>query len=472
MTQAEDLGYDDSYFPAAEDTERDPHISADDPAEYILSHSPPSPIAHMSMQEAEERVQALREEVEHMGRGEGEGGDGEGRGGRGTSPVSPSRTIRPGYAEGLEDSAHHEAGGPGGGVYDRDANSQEQRRQEDGNVQLGTHMSPTHPGYLEHIPAPALSPDDLADPVHQHGRVVEHHQQDPAVSPTRTTDSMPLHSHSADHDGRGIVTDRDIESALQLDLPSLHAPHARADNGSALGTSPTGPPTLARSVSHPEARDTQRSLPQYHHATPALEPDRPVQGHNAGRHVTIASSSPISVPHPQFSRSQTVPAREIPGRDRARRRKSHSTHNQVAEAVFFSYGVSVFFGFQPDEERMVMEDIDAAGCWVRGADEEDWEVEEFHYVVCPFERGFEGFRGCKGGSGEKAVKRGVIWAVGGQVDFRTSRHPVVRAGRDQVLDGMSTDVQYDGDAEYPRIYNDMFSESTFRSLTPTSCLYL
>ncbi len=49
MTAAEDLGYDDSYFPAAEDTERDPHISVDNPSEYILSHSPPSPIAHMSM---------------------------------------------------------------------------------------------------------------------------------------------------------------------------------------------------------------------------------------------------------------------------------------------------------------------------------------------------------------------------------------------------------------------------------------
>lgn len=41
----------------------------------------------------------------------------------------------------------------------------------------------------------------------------------------------------------------------------------------------------------------------------------------------------------------------------------------------------MFFGFQPDEEKLVMEDIDAAGCWVRGVDEDDWEVEEFHYVV-------------------------------------------------------------------------------------------
>jgi uncharacterized Rmd1/YagE family protein len=67
---------------------------------------------------------------------------------------------------------------------------------------------------------------------------------------------------------------------------------------------------------------------------------------------------------------------------RNRRRKSHSTTNQIAEAVFFSYGVSIFFGFQEDEERAVMEDIDAAGGWIRGLGEDDWEVEEFHYAVC------------------------------------------------------------------------------------------
>ncbi|RSH95283.1 hypothetical protein EHS25_000370 [Saitozyma podzolica] len=92
-----------------------------------------------------------------------------------------------------------------------------------------------------------------------------------------------------------------------------------------------------------------------------------------------------------------VPAPQPP--PKPRRRKSHSTHNQVAEAVFYSYGVSVFFGFQEGEEREIMEDCEGAGVWMRGRDEDDWEVEEFHYV-------------------------------------------------------------YDPDAEYPRIYNDMF---TFKS---------
>jgi uncharacterized Rmd1/YagE family protein len=63
------------------------------------------------------------------------------------------------------------------------------------------------------------------------------------------------------------------------------------------------------------------------------------------------------------------------------RRKSTNLSGKVAEAVFFSYGVSVFFGFQEDEERAVMEDCERAGCWGHGEVEEDWEIEEFHYVV-------------------------------------------------------------------------------------------
>lgn len=66
-----------------------------------------------------------------------------------------------------------------------------------------------------------------------------------------------------------------------------------------------------------------------------------------------------------------------PGRHR--RRRSRSSQN-VAEAVFFSYGVSVFFGFQADEERTIMADCDAAGVWQHSMDEDDWEVDEFHYV--------------------------------------------------------------------------------------------
>ncbi|ODN74433.1 hypothetical protein L202_06827 [Cryptococcus amylolentus CBS 6039] len=66
-----------------------------------------------------------------------------------------------------------------------------------------------------------------------------------------------------------------------------------------------------------------------------------------------------------------------------RRRKSHGHLNNVAEAVFFSYGVSVFFGFREGEEKEIMEDCETAGAWQSPKSEDDWEAEEFHYVYDP-----------------------------------------------------------------------------------------
>lgn len=65
------------------------------------------------------------------------------------------------------------------------------------------------------------------------------------------------------------------------------------------------------------------------------------------------------------------------------RRRSTSYKHPVAEAVFFSYGVSVFFGFQSGDELQIMEDIKNASVWQNASAEDDWEVEEFHYEYDP-----------------------------------------------------------------------------------------
>nr|XP_019009802.1 cytoplasmic protein [Kwoniella pini CBS 10737]OCF48583.1 cytoplasmic protein [Kwoniella pini CBS 10737] len=127
--------------------------------------------------------------------------------------------------------------------------------------------------------------------------------------------------------------------------------------------------------------------PNLHPSPPSsAPPDLPTQ-------TSPSNDSQISPENETTPTSYSQQSRPI-----KRRRNSHSTQN-VAEAVFFSYGVSVFFGFSESEEREIMEDCETAGTWMRGLDEEDWEIEEFHYV-------------------------------------------------------------YDSDAEQPRIYNDMF---TFKS---------
>jgi uncharacterized Rmd1/YagE family protein len=64
---------------------------------------------------------------------------------------------------------------------------------------------------------------------------------------------------------------------------------------------------------------------------------------------------------------------------RQKRRKSSSSI-KVGEVVFFDYGVTVFFGLTEREERDILEDCESAGVWSRSLKEEDWEVEECHYV--------------------------------------------------------------------------------------------
>ena len=53
----------------------------------------------------------------------------------------------------------------------------------------------------------------------------------------------------------------------------------------------------------------------------------------------------------------------------------------IAEVVFFEFGVIVFFGLEERHERDIVEDIANAGIVKRPMDEDDWEVDDFHFAV-------------------------------------------------------------------------------------------
>lgn len=127
--------------------------------------------------------------------------------------------------------------------------------------------------------------------------------------------------------------------------------------------------------------------PEHHpHHDPGthLSPDHP----GYLEHTPSTALTPMDLPphHPHHRHTSTQEAYTVPpssiGPLKPRRRKSQASLNNVAEAIFFSYGVSVFFGFNETEEKEIMEDAETAGAWIRGLNEDDWEVEEFHYVVC------------------------------------------------------------------------------------------
>ncbi|KAI0642682.1 DUF155-domain-containing protein [Trametes meyenii] len=68
---------------------------------------------------------------------------------------------------------------------------------------------------------------------------------------------------------------------------------------------------------------------------------------------------------------------------RISRRKTTSEAENFAEAVFFEYGVVVFYGFREDQELGIVEDVEFAGIMLRKIPHDDWEVEACHYAHDP-----------------------------------------------------------------------------------------
>ncbi|KAH8831676.1 hypothetical protein DL96DRAFT_1706094 [Flagelloscypha sp. PMI_526] len=56
------------------------------------------------------------------------------------------------------------------------------------------------------------------------------------------------------------------------------------------------------------------------------------------------------------------------------------SEEEVAEVIFFDYGVVVFFGLRETEEKGILEDLDGGGVYHRRIPEPGWEIEECHYA--------------------------------------------------------------------------------------------
>lgn len=261
MTMAEDMGYNDSYFPS--NNEEEQHYGTD-PNEYILAHSPPvsprdlllsatSPPRHLTSAEQREADQEHQDHERDQASDEIARSPDDRDRDRDSEP-SITTAETPDIPTSFDEDEE-----PILAPADREHNL----------IETGTHMSPEHPGYLEHVPSEALSPDQL----------------------------------------------------------------------------------------HPE-RERERD-----HRERASEPII-IRQEDAAEH----------------QRAFTGQSRMYKQRSRA---KSYSNSTPVAEAVFYAYGVSVFFGFTETQEKEIMEDCLNAGAWSRPQVEDDWEVEECHYVVSP-----------------------------------------------------------------------------------------
>jgi uncharacterized Rmd1/YagE family protein len=89
---------------------------------------------------------------------------------------------------------------------------------------------------------------------------------------------------------------------------------------------------------------------------------------------SYGSPGDVRKPLPEESEAEAEEPRE-------RRRKGKE--EEVAEVVFFQYGVVVFFGLEEGQEKGILEDLANAGILKRAIKEDDWEVEEFHFAHDP-----------------------------------------------------------------------------------------
>jgi uncharacterized Rmd1/YagE family protein len=155
-------------------------------------------------------------------------------------------------------------------------------------------------------------------------------------------------------------------------LPLLpgYGPNANI-RSSVLPTSPDGKSILSR-LSEAEENGYQGT---YFTSPAARDPNSVQDGY-------ITSSSPVESrrPAPPISESEA----EAPEQERPLPRAPvpvKKTEDEVAEVVFFNYGVVVFFGLNEGQERGILEDIEGAAILKRPIVEDDWEVEECHFVV-------------------------------------------------------------------------------------------
>jgi len=133
--------------------------------------------------------------------------------------------------------------------------------------------------------------------------------------------------------------------------------------------------------------ETEREREHYHEPAMLTEPETPVSEIIPSTSYPSYDIDPGAETDPGVYAQQRTP-------DDSLEQPNHTpsqpqSEDEVAEVVFFEYGVLVFFGLKEQQEKDIIEDIEKAGILKRKIQEDDWEIEECHFTVCgPYSPGF------------------------------------------------------------------------------------
>ncbi|KAF5381350.1 hypothetical protein D9615_008346 [Tricholomella constricta] len=171
-------------------------------------------------------------------------------------------------------------------------------------------------------------------------------------------------------------------SARKSYLSRLSEAEENGYQGTYFSSQPLPSSSLEGYISSSSPVDTRKALPE-------LE--------SAGEHEQFAPSSeteflapsetefeqePLQFAFTSTSSSETEhpPQRQVHWQSPPRPKPAEE---EVAEVVFFDYGVVVFFGLEERQEREILEDIERAGVMKRPIAEQNWEIEECHFAHDP-----------------------------------------------------------------------------------------
>ncbi|KAL0066921.1 Sad1-interacting factor 3 [Marasmius tenuissimus] len=127
---------------------------------------------------------------------------------------------------------------------------------------------------------------------------------------------------------------------------------------------------------------TTPATPGYY--TSASEAEAETDHYASASEAEGVNHEPYSNPDAQTMGSPPEPSTSFPiVSPPGKASQSPEKDDEHAEAVFFEYGVVVFFGFTEVQEKSILEDVHNARIAKRKIPENDWEVEECHFTHDP-----------------------------------------------------------------------------------------
>lgn len=144
-------------------------------------------------------------------------------------------------------------------------------------------------------------------------------------------------------------------------------------DGFIASTSPNSP-VITRAARLPPDSDTEAVLSETDGEGPESDATtRPL--------ILQIEEQPVQEPQPSAPPPAPQRPESLPQTPASAETIGLKEEDAVADVIFFSYGVVVFFGLAEQQELDILADLKTAGILVRKFKDDDWEIEECHYVV-------------------------------------------------------------------------------------------